>query len=98
LHLRLVPDLLLIGGLVQVNFGLAMVLRIGMRGAGDTKWAMIITWVGTWGVRLPASYIIGYVMGYGLTGVWIALCGELVVRSLMFLARFMHGGWKEVRV
>ncbi len=97
-HLELAPTLLFICGVIQVNFALAMVLRTGMRGAGDTKWAMIITWSSTYLIRLPASYIIGYEMGYGLIGVWIALCGEIVVRSVFFLARFMHGGWKQVRV
>ncbi|HEB60197.1 MAG TPA: MATE family efflux transporter [Phycisphaeraceae bacterium] len=98
LHLQLVPKLLLICGVVQVNFAIAMVLRTGMRGAGDTKWAMIITWFSTYGIRLPAAYIIGYVLGHGLTGVWLALCGELVIRSLLFLARFLQGGWKRIAV
>ena len=97
-HLELTPKLLCICGVIQANFALAMVLRTGMRGAGDTRWTMIITWSSTYLIRLPAAYVIGYQLDYGLVGVWIALSGEIVIRSLMFLARFLHGGWKHVRV
>jgi putative MATE family efflux protein len=97
-HLATVPSLLFICGIVQVNFAVGMVLRTGMRGAGDTTWAMIITWTGTYLVRLPAAYIIGLHLGYGLKGVWIGLCGELAVRSFLFGARFLHGGWTKVKV
>ncbi|TVS15799.1 MAG: MATE family efflux transporter [Planctomycetaceae bacterium] len=98
LHLELVPKLLFICGLIQANFALAMVLRTGMRGAGDTRWAMIITWSSTYLIRLPAAYILGYQLEYGLIGVWIALNAEIVFRSLLFLARFLHGGWRHIRV
>jgi putative MATE family efflux protein len=98
LHLELVPTLLFICGLIQANFALAMVLRTGMRGAGDTRWAMIITWSSVYLIRLPAAYVLGYQLEYGLVGVWIALSGEIVIRSLLFLARFLHGGWTHVRV
>lgn len=98
LHLELVPKLLFICGLVQVNFALSMVIREAIRGAGDTRWAMFITWFGTYALRIPLAYLVGYVWGYGLVGVWWVLCGEIVVRSLLFLGRFLHGGWKRLEV
>lgn len=35
---------------------------------------------------------------FGLPGLWIGLCGELVIRGIAFGARFLHGGWARVRV
>lgn len=75
-----------------------MVLREAIRGAGDTRWAMAINWGSTFLVRVPLAYVVGYVMGHGLVGVWVVLCGEIVVRSLLLLGRFLHGGWKRVMV
>ena len=57
-HQRLVPPLLIICGVVQVPFALGIVLRSAMRGAGDVKAVMVITWVTTYGVRLPMAYFI----------------------------------------
>jgi Na+-driven multidrug efflux pump len=34
----------------------------------------------------------------GLAGIWMALCGELVVRGLLFLWRFLSPGWERLRV
>lgn len=98
LHLEIVPQLLRIAAVIQINFGLAMVLREALRGAGDTRWAMWINWFSTFALRVPFVYIVGYEMGKGLVGVWFVLCAEIVVRSLLYLARFLHGGWKRVEV
>jgi len=33
-----------------------------------------------------------------LSGLWIGLCGELVLRAMLFGGRLLHGGWKRARV
>lgn len=57
-HLKLVPPLLVVCGVVQIPFGLGIVLRSAMRGAGDAKAVMYITWITTYAVRLPLAYFI----------------------------------------
>ncbi|MEZ4652963.1 MAG: MATE family efflux transporter [Candidatus Eisenbacteria bacterium] len=98
LHLAVVPKLLKICAVVQINFGLAMVMREALRGAGDTRWAMAINWFSTYALRVPFVYWVGYHLGHGLVGVWFVLCGEIVARSLLYLARFWQGGWKRIEV
>jgi Na+-driven multidrug efflux pump len=98
LHLEIVPQLLRIAAVVQINFALAMVLRESLRGAGDTRWAMAINWFSTYALRVPFVYLVGYRMGGGLVGVWYVLCAEIVARSLLYLGRFLHGGWKRIEV
>jgi putative MATE family efflux protein len=97
-HLDNTPKLLSWAGLIQVFFALVLVLRQGLRGVGDTRWTFIITTVSAYGVRLPLCYLLGLTLGLGLEGIWIGLCAELVVRSMLFAARFLHGGWRHVRV
>jgi putative MATE family efflux protein len=55
-HLDAAPALLLITGTVQVPFAISIVLRGAMRGAGDVRAVMIITWVTTYAIRLPLAY------------------------------------------
>jgi Na+-driven multidrug efflux pump len=97
-HLGLVPQLLFICGITQVFFAVSMVVRQALRGLGDTVWTFAITTISSYGIRLPAAWIFGIVLDLGLIGVWIALCGELAVRSGLFLARFLHGGWATRKV
>ncbi len=57
-HLELAPTLVWISGLIQIPFALLLVLRSGMRGAGDSRMTMIITNVSTFAVRLPLVYVL----------------------------------------
>lgn len=113
-HLMIVPDLLVICGVVQVPFAVALVIRSALRGAGDVRVTLWITLTTTYFVRLPMAYALSGVDIWvgdqvvlenpfrenpaGLSGLWMGLCGELVLRGLIFGARFLQGGWKRVRV
>lgn len=97
-HLELVPHLLLIAGFTQVFFAIALVVRQGLRGTGDTTWALIITTVSSYGCRLPAAWFLGIHLELGMKGIWIGLCGEFVIRAGLFLARFLHGGWARRQI
>ncbi|MEX2217251.1 MAG: MATE family efflux transporter [Phycisphaerales bacterium] len=112
-HLEVAPQLLFITGLFQVPFCISLVLRSAMRGAGDVRVVMWITWLTTYAVRLPAVYICSGVriplpggqvlenpFGFepSLAGLWWGLCIEIVVRAALFVARFVHGGWARQRV
>ena len=77
---------------------ITMVLRQGLRGVGDTRWTFMITTFASWGVRLPAAWLLGVVMGMGLRGIWLGMCSEIVVRAFLFAWRFWNGGWMRIRV
>lgn len=55
-HLELVPKVLMVAGFFQVPFAVSLVLRSALRGAGDVKVVMWLTWISTWGIRLPLAY------------------------------------------
>ena len=97
-HLELVPKCLFASGCIQVFFALAMVVRNGLRGVGDTKWILGITVFGCYGIRLPLAWYLGIHLGHGLVGIWWGLMLELAARGMMFLARFRYGAWERVRV
>ncbi|MFI4897945.1 MAG: MATE family efflux transporter, partial [Phycisphaerales bacterium JB059] len=112
-HLTNTPALLVICGVVQVPFALAIVFRSAMRGAGDVKIVMMLTWISTYAIRLPMAYALSGVdiplpngtfienpspLDWGLSGLWIGLCGELILRGMIFSGRFFFGGWTRARV
>jgi Na+-driven multidrug efflux pump len=47
---------------------------------------------------MPLAYALGLWMDWGLTGIWIALCAELCLRGLLFLARFRSSKWETISV
>lgn len=97
-HLEHVPPIIRIAGFIQFAFATYLVLSSTLRGVGDTRAAMLLTYSSTFLVRVPAAYVVGVVLQGGLYGIWLALCGELVIRGAIFAARFLHGGWVRVKV
>jgi len=97
-HLEQTPQILFICGTVQCTFAVLLVVRQGLQGVGDTRWTFFITTASSYGIRLPAAYVLGVQLGWGLPGIWIALCGEFSIRAMLFTARFLHGGWQRLRV
>lgn len=92
------PHLLRICGFVQAFFATAIVLSSAMRGAGDTRITMSLSYFSIFVVRLPLAYLFGIHFNWGLEGVWYALCAELVFRGVIFGARYLHGGWVRATV
>ena len=112
-HLEIAPTLLFITGMVQIPFAIGIVLRQAMRGAGDVKMVAYITWICTYAFRLPLAYILSGVdipLGHGrvlknpfglepsISRLWIGLCAEIIIRGVLFTARFLQGGWARAKV
>lgn len=85
-------------GLIQPLLAASMVFSGGLRGAGDTRWPMIITGGSIWLVRLPLAYLFALVLDWGLPGAWTALALDLSLRGLLNFLRFRGGRWKTVEV
>jgi putative MATE family efflux protein len=91
-------ELLRIAGLAMLPLAVEMVLVGALRGAGDTRWPLLITLAGLLGIRIPLTYLAIDVFEWGVLGAWVAMLIDLVVRCLMVVYRFYHGGWKSIQV
>lgn len=60
-------------------------------GAGDTFTPCLMNLFSMWAVRLTAAALMA--PHFGLYGVWIAMCGELCFRGIIFLVRLLRGHW-----
>src|SRR5207237_10769968 len=70
-----------------------IVFTAALRGAGDTRVPVLISWFGFLGVRIPLAYLLtrpavdlgplGTVPGLdlGLFGAWVAMCVDIGVRG-----------------
>ena len=67
---------------------------IGMlRGAGATNTSLAINVVGTVVVQVPLSWFLGFVVGWGAFGIWVALPLSFVVRMLLGILAYHRGSW-----
>lgn len=87
-----------------------IIFTSALRGAGDTRFPLLFTWVGFFGVRLPLAWWLSretvQFLGLppftgwnlGLFGCWLAMQIDINLRGVLFLARFLGGKWRRVRV
>jgi putative MATE family efflux protein len=85
-------------GLFQPMLASSMIFAGGLRGAGDTRFPMIMTGIAIWFVRLPLAYLFALVFGWGLVGAWTAMGLDLTLRGVFNYLRFRGGRWKTMRV
>lgn len=67
----------------------AQVMTLGLlRGVQDTRIPMLIAAFGYWAIGAPASYLLGFVAGWGGVGVWMGLVIGLAVTAGLLAWRF----------
>ncbi len=69
-----------------------------LRGAGDTRFPLLITTFTLVVFRLPLGYALGMMLGMGLWGVWIAMCVDFVIKAILSFWRFAGGKWSRLKV
>lgn len=72
-------------------FAISIVTAGALRGAGDTLIPSILNLLSMWGIRITAAALLAPRLG--LVGVWIAMCGELCIRGILFLIRLLRERW-----
>lgn len=74
-------------------FGMSMLVAGILRGAGDTKWPFYISVIGMWIVRIPFAWVLTRTTSLGLSGAWLAMMTDLIVRGIICLVRLLRGKW-----
>jgi putative MATE family efflux protein len=82
----------------QPLLAVSVVLSSALRGAGDTRAMLVVTFAGIWIMRVGLGYLLGIVLGLGLFGMWIAWFSDFAVRAVLAALRFRTGRWKTLRV
>lgn len=89
---------LLVAAAAQPLMATADSLSAALRGAGDTRTPMRVALVGPVVVRIAATWLFGFGLGWGLFGVWIGSTLDWLVRATWLFAVFRRGRWKSIDV
>lgn len=89
----LASHLLAIGALMQLAETVATVCYGALKGAGDTRFPMLVSIGTAWGVGLPCAWLLAHPLGFGPEGVYLGLCVQLLVSSALQLRRLLGDRW-----
>lgn len=82
-------NLLMIAALFQIFDGIQAVALGALRGIQDVNIPTLITLFAYWGVALPTGYLMAFVWGVGLNGVWYSLVIGLLLAAIFLTTRFL---------
>jgi multidrug resistance protein, MATE family len=88
-----------IAGFAQIFYAVGVVLANGLQAAGKTLYVMTAEVVTNLLVFVPLAYLLGVVLGLGLTWAWAALPFYVFIYSSVIYYEFRRGNWqKEVKL
>lgn len=87
---NIVSSLLLIAALFQLSDGVQVVALGVLRGIKDVTIPTWITFVVYWMVGLPCSYVLAFVFGFGVQGIWYGLTIALSLAAIFLFIRFNY--------
>jgi putative MATE family efflux protein len=77
---------------------LGVVLMNALLGAGDNLRVMAVALVLQWVVFLPCAYLVGPILGFGITGVWLGHIGYRCLQAGAFAWIWRSGSWARIEV
>lgn len=86
------------GVLGVIFWPLSFTLPQALRAAGDTRFTMVSATVSMWTLRVGFGILLGRYWGFGVLGVWIAMCVDWLLRVALFVIRFRGHKWETMGV
>jgi MATE family, multidrug efflux pump len=84
---------LLCVALLQVFDGINLIAMGVLRGAGNTRWPMLVGLLLNWGIFVPSAALAIFVWPGGIVAGWAAAVGIMVVLAFLMLLRVLRGAW-----
>ncbi|HOV69684.1 MAG TPA: MATE family efflux transporter, partial [Clostridia bacterium] len=81
--------------MIPILWPMSFIIPAGLRGAGDTKFAMYFSVVSLWVFRVFIGYIIAIVFRVGVLGFWIGMYCDWAARGIVYYLRLNGDRWRR---
>ncbi len=99
------PEVIAVGGrlfvyaaVFQFFDGLGISSTGVIRGAGDTRWPMVLMVLLAWGVFAPLTWLLTFTAGLGVDGAWTAVVVFICLLGMGLYVRLKSGKWVAMRI
>ena len=72
-----------------------LIIINSMKAAGDVKFPTFLGIIAQWTCSVGIGYILGIYFKLGLSGVWIGMALDEIIRGIIVLIRWKLGGWRN---
>ena len=111
-HPDLAVEFIRVFSLAVAGFSVSRTMRGSLRGAGDTRWPLYGTMLGSYLYRIPVAFLalpVGFAvtvplvglslspgLGWGLPAIYAAIVGDYYLKAAVNTGRFWTGKWRDV--
>ena len=85
-------------GLSMVFEAIGTVLQNSLLGAGDTRRVMRVAIINQWLLFLPGAYLVGPVLGHGLTAIWLLQVCYRALQASVFSWFWSRREWAKIKI
>lgn len=90
--------ILIIAACFQAFDAVNIVSMGALRGAGDTRWMMYITFVTSYFMFLPLAILFGIILNGGALGAWAGTTIFVILLSGLLFRRFYSEAWRDINI
>ncbi len=85
-------------GLSMVFEAVGTILQNALLGAGDARRVMLTSIASQWLLFLPAAYVVGPLLGFGLTALWSLQVVSRCIQAMIFAAYWRGQRWAHIKI
>ncbi len=90
--------IIILAAIFQPFDGVNMVVGGSLRGAGDTRFPMLLLLFSGFVIFVPGVLLFGEVLGWGIMGAWAGAVVHVVFVAFLISLRFRRGKWKRMNL
>jgi MATE family multidrug resistance protein len=91
-------QLLIVAAVFQIFDAIVIVMSGALRGAGDTRWMLIVTFLSAYVVFIPCAIVLAFRFNGGALGAWIGAAVYIFVLSCFMGWRFKSERWRHINI
>jgi Na+-driven multidrug efflux pump len=91
---HIAAPLFAVGVFVEMGRAVNIVAGGALRSTGDAGYAAVVASTLMWCVGVPAAFVFGRSLGLGLTGVWLSMALDEILRGIVSYRRWRSGRWR----
>ena len=85
-------------GLSMVFEAVGTILQNALLGAGDARRVMLTSIANQWLLFLPTAYVVGPLLGFGLTALWSLQVVSRCIQAMIFAAYWRGQRWAHIKI
>lgn len=86
----MIPQIIIPFLLYQFGDGLQINFANALRGIADVQLMMLFSFIAYFIISLPTGYLFGFILNWGVTGIWMAFPFGLTSAGIMYYLRFRY--------